>query len=346
MKLLKNISILLVISFSTVVGNEWERIENLRGYWKFTIGDDIEWAKPNYNDEDWEDIRVPSTWENQGFHGYNGYAWYRKKFELNLSRINSTMYLRVGYIDDADEVYVNGKLVGKSGDFPPTFETAYNAFRVYPIPKNLLNLNGRNVIAVRVYDSQLGGGIVSGDVGLYVKYYDIQAMLSLEGEWKFRINDKKEWKDPDFNDSDWDDILVPGLWETQGYDDYNGFAWYRKTFMVPNNLTKEKLVMLLGKIDDIDEAYLNGVRIGSTGEMYDDDFYISFDQEWQEFRGYYIPGGLIKPGKNVIAVRVYDGYRDGGIYEGPIGLVNQKDYSKYWREKKKRNIWEIIFGDK
>ena len=345
MKLLTTISVILFLSFSTLLSDEWERVENLRGYWKFSIGDDKDWSKPEYNDSDWEEIIVPSTWEDQGFHGYNGYAWYRKEFKLAMNGLNSILYLQLGYIDDADEVYLNGKLIGKSGGFPPRFETAYNAFRKYPIPQNLLSENGRNLISVRVYDSQLGGGIVSGDIGIFMRYYEVKPVLNLEGEWKFRINDNDDWKETNFDDSNWDEIVVPGFWETQGYEEYNGFAWYRKTFTVPSKLTKEKLVMLLGKIDDIDEAYLNGVQIGVTGDMYDDPFYISFDQEYNEFRGYYIPENLIKPGSNVIAVRVYDGFRDGGIYEGPIGLIEQDDYVKFWRSKKKRNIWELIFGN-
>ena len=48
---------------------------------------------------------------------------------------------------------------------------------------------------------------------------------------------------------------------------------------------------------------------------------------------------------NLIAIRVYDGWRDGGIYEGPVGLITQKDYIKYWRNKKdKKNIFELLFN--
>jgi sialate O-acetylesterase len=67
--------------------------------------------------------------------------------------------------------------------------------------------------------------------------------------------------------------------------------------------------------------------------------------EYAQFRGYYIRDGLIKINEeNVIAVRVYDGWRDGGIYEGPIGLITQERYTKFWRKKKeKKNIFEMFF---
>jgi sialate O-acetylesterase len=95
-------------------------------------------------------------------------------------------------------------------------------------------------------------------------------------------------------------------------------------------------VLLLGKIDDIDEAYLNGVLIGSTGEIKENHDEINFSDEYQSLRGYFIPDDLIiNDGLNVIAVRVYDGWRDGGIYDGPVGLITQENYTKYWMDRKR-----------
>lgn len=352
--------------------DEWHSVLPLRGKWKFTIGDNLKWASPEFNDSDWEEIRVPSSWEDEGFYGYNGYAWYRVKFDFHEPGSNRIFYISLGYIDDADEVYLNGKLIGATGSFPPNYSTAYNALRRYPIPKETLNLDGTNVLAVRVYDSQLAGGIVSGDVGIFVKYYEMSVDINLEGEWQFHAGDIKHGsKGKSLDDEvtrsvgkmsakidekaettnavpeNWQTISVPGFWEPQGYRDYDGFAWYRKSFTLPEKYSNKKLVLVLGKIDDIDEAYINGQLIGSTGQMYDDPFFISHNSgEYQQFRGYYIPDGLLIPGKeNLVEVRVYDGFKDGGIYEGPIGLVTQEHYRKFWRDQKKKNIWELLFGD-
>src|SRR5687768_10787322 len=60
---------------------DWDKVLNLRGTWKFSIGDNRKWADPKYVDNDWENIDVPSNWEDEGFNGYNGYAWYRKTFD-------------------------------------------------------------------------------------------------------------------------------------------------------------------------------------------------------------------------------------------------------------------------
>lgn len=316
---------------------------NLAGDWKFSIGDDEKWSEPKFDDSDWETIKVPSSWENEGFHGYNGYAWYRKQFKLSSSLAGKSIYLHLGYVDDVDATYINGHLVGFSGSFPPQYETAYNAYRKYYVPDQYLNFDGENILSVRVYDSQQEGGIMSGNIGLYSAGDKPVSDINLEGEWKFSIKDNPDWKNISFDDKDWANIIVPGNWENQGYRDYDGVAWYRKTFKVDEKFSNEKLVMLVGKIDDFDQVFLNDIMIGSTGVFNDSDLVdmdgmqnFSLGEEYLQLRGYYIPDGLIKFGReNTIAVRVYDGFKDGGIYEGPVGIIRQNMYKKFWSDKKK-----------
>lgn len=336
---------LLMLSAS-IRAAEWTKVVNLKGYWKFSIGDDMKWADPDYDDSDWEEIGVPSSWESEGFHGYNGYAWYRRDFNIPEEVIGFSLKANLGFIDDVDEVYLNGKLIGKSGDFPPNYNTAYNSFRAYPIPQDYVN-KGSNYIAVRVFDAQLDGGIISGDIGIFAYTQGMKLDINLEGEWKFKLGDNLVWKEVDYDDSDWSQIIVPGTWETRGWQDYDGYAWYRITIEIPYNFDVNHAVLVLGRIDDLDEAFVNGEKVGATGQIYDDQRRNTFDREYQQFRGYYIPRGVLKSGsENVIAVRVYDGYMDGGIYDGPIGLISQENYREYWKNrKKKKNIWDIIFGN-
>ncbi len=329
------------------ISEEWDEVVNLSGDWKFSIGDDSLWLSPKYNDETWDEISVPSSWENEGFHGYNGYAWYRKHFSISQRYKDHTIYLQLGNIDDVDEAYINGKLVGLSGSFPPNYETAYNVLRNYPIPSSFLNFGGDNFIAVRVFDAEQEGGIIRGDVGLFSLPYSLHKEINLEGEWRFSAGDDLSWKEDKLNDKNWLSIIAPGYWESQGFRGYDGYAWYRKKVFISSKLNDEKLVLVLGKIDDVDETFLNGVQIGNTG-----DFNLlpeNFDQnaKYREMRGYYIPKNQIRfDQENIIAIRVYDGFRDGGIYEGPIAIVTQDNYRKYWkRQKQGENIFEKLFGD-
>lgn len=315
---------------------------NLSGKWKFSIGDDSVWALSEYDDRDWEEITVPASWENEGFHGYNGYAWYRLSFDLPKELEGRDLNLNLGFVDDIDQTYFNGELIGLSGGFPPYFLTAYNAFRKYYIPKEIIK-KGKNLIAVRVYDMMVEGGIIKGKIGLYPTKSDshllseLELDLNLNGVWKFKLGDDLNWKQPQLNDSEWLNIFVPAFWETQGYSKYNGFAWYRRSFLYPPETPNKKMVLLLGKIDDIDQTFLNGELVGSIGNWDFDDVPVNFNNnnEWETIRGYYIPDSLITPGKKMtLAVRVYDGYLDGGIYEGPIGFVNQEKYHQYWKRRR------------
>ncbi|MEE9431330.1 MAG: beta galactosidase jelly roll domain-containing protein [Melioribacteraceae bacterium] len=340
------LSLLVIIPIQTTIADDWRELVNLKGSWKFNIGDDMEWSKVDYNDHNWEKIKVPSSWEDEGYHGYNGYAWYRQNFYLANHIKNKSIYISLGYIDDVDEVYLNGHLIGSSGSFPPKFSTAYNANRKYPVSADFFNDGKENVIAVRVYDSQMNGGIVSGNISVMI-FESLDLEVNLEGFWKFNIGDSLSWKEPDFIDTKWDSLSVPSKWEIQGYQDYDGFAWYRKKFYVDIMLEDEKLIALLGKIDDIDECYLNGKLIGSTGDFKVTPRTNNFRNEWQELRGYYIPENLIKYGKeNIITVRVYDGTLDGGIYQGPVGITTQEEYRNYWKQKKnkrRKSFWEYFF---
>jgi len=332
--------LIILISFSALsetLAAETRRLLDLRGRWKFEIGDDAKWANADYDDSDWDKIFVPSFWEDEGFPSYDGYAWYRTSFKLEKQTDASLLLLRLGQIDDVDEVFLNGRRVGGSGSFPPDFRTAYNHFREYMIPTPFFNLEGENVIAIRVYDSQLEGGITGNQIGIYERMDGMDVAIELAGSWKFRIGDNIEWHARNLDDSEWADIIVPGNWENQGYQDYNGYAWYRTTFYMPRELADEKLVLLLGKIDDLDETYVNGERIGRTGDVDDPGNRNDLGDYWQETRAYFVPADLLDPGgENTISVKVYDGFQGGGIFEGPIGISKRSVYRE-WDKMRKRD---------
>jgi len=76
---IQNIVFLLIIAL--VAGNtpSFSGEIDLNGEWKFRIGDNKDWADPAFSDAGWTTIKAPGPWEDQGFRGYDGYAWYRKK---------------------------------------------------------------------------------------------------------------------------------------------------------------------------------------------------------------------------------------------------------------------------
>ena len=347
--LITHLLLALVILFTSqkAGAEDLKKIIYLSGSWKFSIGDNENWAKPDFNDSNWDAIWVPGKWEDNGYSDYNGFAWYRKKFTIQNVPENTPIYLILGRIDDVDAVFLNGKKIGGSGIFPPDYLSAYNKKRKYRIPLEYLNIGGNNTLAVRVYDSYLEGGIVSGPVGIYTDEDDNLLDLDLSGKWKFHPGDNKQWKNASYNDELWPKIDVPSEWEYEGYPDYDGYAWYRTTFILPSNLKNETVYLILGKIDDYDYVYLNGQRIGTVFELDKDGEYRRKGYEYNARRIYKIPAEVLKQnGENTLAVRVYDDRLRGGIYEGPIGLMTEKNCHLYRRRHyESRPFWDYIFEE-
>lgn len=150
------------------------------------------------------------------------------------------------------------------------------------------------------------------------------AQSIVPAEWKFLTGDKPEYIDSAKNEYWWNDISPLTVWEKQGFQGYDGFAWYRVKVVVPASMKKnaEKyngLMLNLGKIDDADETWFNGHKVGATGKM-PPDYAGAYDVP----RSYLIPPAYVNwGGKNTIAVRVYDAGGDGGLYAGPAELTNR-----------------------
>ncbi len=137
--------------------------------------------------------------------------------------------------------------------------------------------------------------------------------LSLHGEWRIAFGfyaASREALLPDYNDSNWVSVSVPAFWNDYEISrGFSGLALYRKTFFLPDSAKGQPLYLLLGRINSIDEAYLNGQLIGKTGDMDN-----PADGEW---RAYLLPDSLLGYGKlNTLAVRVFCKNLDGGIYAG------------------------------
>jgi sialate O-acetylesterase len=321
-----------------------KQLLNLRGDWKFALGDDPRRVSPSFNDGAWTTIRVPAYWEDEGYPGYDGYAWYRTKFNAPKEWDGKSLYIQLGRIDDADVTYLNGKPVGGRGSFPPEYRSAYGDNRRYPLSPSLLVFGAENTIAVRVYDGGMGGGIVGKEIGISEDTGALVPDEPLAGTWRFATGDEPSWKNPSYNDAQWQEIVVPAYWESQGYPNYDGYAWYRIWFRVQNSTADRDIILLLGKIDDVDEVYLNGEFLGRTGRMLRPGEEGSYGNAYQKLRAYTVPlGKLHTDRENLIAVKVHDNYRDGGIYEGPIGFVSRERYQAWTkRQDKHRSVWDVF----
>jgi sialate O-acetylesterase len=311
---------------------------DLSGEWQFRIGDQMEFRLARFDDRDWDKIRVPSRWEDAGFPGYDGYAWYRKRFFLSGDLQNKELLLHLGRIDDVDQVYLNGELIGFNGLFPPVFRTAFDMQREYVLPARLLKWNQDNVLAVRVFDEKRSGGITEGEIGIRVCANPLRLKVDLSGDWLFAPGDDNTRRSIKFDDHTWKRLTVPMSWEYQGFPDYDGVAWYRKYVDVPRELNEQPLLLVLGYINDIDEVFWNGELVGRSGRFPDKDQRSNFNSSRDVMRAYALSPDLVQGGqKAVIAVRVMDFGRWGGIFKGKIGLTT----AEWWLQYRQSHIFQF-----
>ncbi len=138
--------------------------------------------------------------------------------------------------------------------------------------------------------------------------------LRLPRLWRFSPGDDSTWAKPSFRDRAWKTILIGQNWERQGYEGYDGIAWYRTHIVIPASLVKKSyhragIKIMLGRIDDSDSTFLNGKFIGAT-------------DSWDLLREYVVAPERIIAGKsNTLAIRVNDTGGGGGMYASPYGIA-------------------------
>ena len=113
--------------------------------------------------------------------------------------------------------------------------------------------------------------------------------------------DATNWNEPTTNDNAWPQMQLPNFWETQQLGDMDGIVWFRKTITLSAEDAGKAATLELAMIDDNDVTYVNGTKVGST-------------DAYNAKRNYPVEPGILKEGKNVIAVRVDDTGGYGGIY--------------------------------
>ena len=108
------------------------------------------------------------------------------------------------------------------------------------------------------------------------------------------------WARPEFDDSSWKTLRLPNTVQ-QLWPDTNGIYWLRKTVDIPAAWAGKDLTLSLGPVDDFDETYWNGEKVGS-------------DVLWNKAREYTVPARVVSAGRTVITIRCTDDHGNGGLY--------------------------------
>ena len=124
---------------------------------------------------------------------------------------------------------------------------------------------------------------------------------------EYDVGQKGHWSAADFDDSSWKTVEIPGGFSELGVPDTAALAWFRKEIDLPDPLPAGRAMLHLGIIERMDTAYINGKEVGASA--------------WVENpRAYFIHDGVLKPGRNVIAIRVLKTKPDGGFLSKPEDL--------------------------
>lgn len=148
---------LLLFSYSVSAAQEYS-VEQLpvhfEGEWQI-----CRYTIPENNHYDCRFIKVPGSIE-QVFPEFDGLAFYRTFFTLSSELEHQALAIYIRQIRDADKLYINGHLIGETGQFAPNFEKATLYQRLYPIPSNLLKFNQKNELVIKVFNHARPGGMV------------------------------------------------------------------------------------------------------------------------------------------------------------------------------------------
>ena len=187
----------------------------LQDGWKFSKGDDPSWAAPGFNDTSWSPITVGQLSEPAIFDKFDGYGWYRSNVFIPASlrttpHVSDSLVFYLGKIDDCDQVYLNGTLLGQNTKVAPPGTAGDTSFTkqgglwqkerkyVLPVTDSRIRWDKTNVLAVRVFDQSGGGGMYGKmpyigmmDLNEYIvfdlgRFYTIDEKDSLEKRFLIR----------------------------------------------------------------------------------------------------------------------------------------------------------------
>src|SRR6185437_2983664 len=102
----------------------------------------------------------------------------------------------------------------------------------------------------------------------------------------------ENWAAPGLDDSSWKTVTAPGAFFGElGIADVPGLCWLRKEITLPDSLPSGMARLYLGSVDKMDTTYINGRQVGASS--------------WVENPRVYFANNVLKPGRNVITLRIF-----------------------------------------
>jgi len=240
--------------------------------------------KNELNDLNYNEIRqfaVPQTYDfNSANDDLKGGSW-KSTTQENLMDFSAVAFFFAQQIYQTQKVPI-GIINASLGGSP--IEAWMSEEALKPFPKAYSELQ-------RFKDSSVIREVEASDNHRNNKWYN-----ELQNSDKFHF----EWRLPNFDDSIWPTMTLPGYWASTSLGEVNGAVWFRKTIDIPKSMANQPAQLNMGRIVDADSVFINGKHVGSTSYQYPP-------------RWYTVSANILKEGKNSIAIKVISNSGKGGF---------------------------------
>ncbi len=160
-------------------------------------------------------------------------------------------------------------------------------------------ISREGLAALKTYDEGLS---VLSDYARDPVFGQAQWSAMLDRWAAAKLGAENDGQRPDLDDRSWKTMPMEQFWETNpGLENFDGTIWLRAEVTLTKAQAAQGATLALGPVDDMDTSFVNGVKVGAT-------------QSWDAPRNYPVAPGVLKAGRNVIAVRAIDTGGGGGTW--------------------------------
>ena len=365
-----------------VIPYAYEEVAEVPMQWKFRLDESEHPQRHRYatldlDDSDWATINIGQAYEDQGYAGYDGWAWYRATFTVAADSVRSVLMAFGGLGAKDAFVYVNGHLVGQHYD-------QWDRPFILDISDHVVR-DGENAVALYLYDD-FGMGGVYGLINVhqptdevetddfatnrgghlemvdrnnwpvfkahftsgerYSRYahrppripYAYKKVAEVPVQWKFSPYEE-ETLDASLSRTDLDDSSWAAIDIGQAWED-QGYSGYDEGAWYRARIEVNA--------EEGRPVHLAFGGVDNNAYVYVNGTFVGEHHGWNTPFILDISEAVKYKGQNVVAVRVYDGMEMGGIYGTieviqPTGNENLDRYLTNRGGSAKRSFWSRFF---
>lgn len=349
-----------------VIPYAYEEVAEVPIQWKFRLDESTHpqrhrYATLDFDDSDWATINIGQAYEDQGYAGYDGWAWYRATFTVAADSVRSVLMAFGGFGAKDAFVYVNGHLVGQHYD-------QWDRPFILDISDHVVR-DGENTVALYLYDDNGMGGVyglinvhqptdevetddfatnrgghlemvrwhgwpvfkdhfTSGK--LYSRYahrppripYAYKAVAKIPMQWKFLLSPYQEHQEVILSRADFDDSHWADIDIGQAWED-QGYSGYDEGAWYRAQIEVDA--------EEGRPVHLAFGGVDNNASVYVNGTFVGEHYGWNTPFILDISEAVNYKGQNTVAVWVYDGTNMGGIF-GTIEIIQptvKEDLDRY-----------------